>query len=115
MDTLLMLCSGSQILCQCVKKVSPTFYSIRFNVTRFMLRSFIHFDLSFLQVIDMDLLESDMLWHPVKPAPFFEDSFFSLLYTFDFVKNQVSVSVEMYFCIFFFWFHSFLSVFIPIL
>jgi hypothetical protein len=40
---------GSCLLCQCIQGYSSTFYSIKFSVSGFMLRSLIHVDLSFVQ------------------------------------------------------------------
>jgi hypothetical protein len=73
-----------------------TFYSIKFSVTCFTLRTFIYLDLSFFQ--DDKYKSVCITLHPVIPAPFIEDDLLFSLYGFDFfLKNQVSVDVWVYF------------------
>jgi hypothetical protein len=55
-------------------------------------------DLSFVQVINMDLLAFFYMRNPVRSISFVEDAFIFPLYGFDFfVKNQVSIGVWVYF------------------
>jgi hypothetical protein len=80
----------------------PTFFSIRFSVSDFALRSLIHWDLS---VVQGDKDGSICILLHVKcqldQHRFFEDSFLFLLYGFYFfVKFQVSVCVWVYFWLF---------------
>jgi hypothetical protein len=80
----------------------PTFSSIRFTVSGFMLRSLIHLDLSFVQgdkywsIFILQYTDSQLdQHHLLKMLSFFP------LYIFGFfVKDQVSVSVWFYFCVF---------------
>lgn len=46
---LLVFCSESLLWCQCVQGYSPTFSSIWWSISGFMLKSLIHFDLSFVK------------------------------------------------------------------
>ena len=62
-------------------RLFPTFSSIRFTVSGFMLRSLIHVDLSFVQGVIWVYFHSFTYRQPVRPAPFIEDaSFFSIVY-----------------------------------
>jgi hypothetical protein len=80
----------------------PTFSSITFSISSFMLKSLIHMDLSFVQGEKYGyILHSSTCRHPVRPAQFVENAFFFLLYDFGlFVKNQVSICVWVYFQVF---------------
>jgi len=75
----------------------PTFSSIRFSVSGFMLRSLIYLYLS----CEGDKYGSIFIFIyrlPVRSAPFVEDAFFFPLYVFGyFVKDQVSISIQVYF------------------
>jgi hypothetical protein len=75
----LEFCLGNFPTVPMSSRLFPTFSSVRFSVSGFMLRSLIHLDLSFVQ--------GDKYFHfstyrqPVRPAPFIEDVFFfSLVY-----------------------------------
>jgi hypothetical protein len=79
----------------------PTFYSIRFSVSGFMLRSLINLDFSFVQGDKYEsifvLLHTDSQLdqhHLFKMLSLFHCIF---LVTLDFVKDQVTVSVWFYF------------------
>ena len=69
----------------------PTFSSIRFSVSDFMLRSLIHLDLNCVQDDSYGSnLDSSTCRHPVRSAPFVEDGFFVLLHGFAFfAKDRV--------------------------
>ena len=94
-------------------KLFPTFSSIRFSVTGFMLRSFLYLDLSF---VTGDVCGSIcILLHPVRSAPFVEDAFFFPLHIFDFfVKNLVFIDVWIYVTVFDWIPLIHVSVFMPI-
>ena len=64
-------------------RLFPTFSSIRFSVSGFMLRSLIHLDLSYVQSNKIRVyLHSSTCRHPVRPTSFVEDAFFLILYGF---------------------------------
>ena len=98
-------------------RLLPTFSSIRFSVSGFMLRSLIHLDLSFVQGDRYGsiciLLHADIQldWHQLlKDAFFFPLCVISVF----FIRNQVSRSVWIYVWVFDLipWTH--LSVFMPV-
>jgi hypothetical protein len=81
-------------------RLFPTFSSIRFSVSGFMLKFLIHLELCFVEVINMGLF-SFFYIQPVRPLPFTDDAFFIPLCIFGvFVKDQVTVSVWFYFWVF---------------
>jgi len=73
-------------------RLFPTFFSIRFSLSGFVLRSLIHLDLSFVQG---DKYGSTCIFLRIDcqlPTAFIDDAFFSPLYSFGFfVKDQVSI------------------------
>ena len=83
-------------------RLSPTFSSIIFSVSSFMLKYLIHLCLSFVQVNRHE--STCVLLHTsiqLDQAPFVEDAFFFPLYISDFfTKNQVYGSVSIYICVF---------------
>jgi hypothetical protein len=66
----------------------PTFSSIRFNVSGFLMRSLIHLDLSFVQ--GDKYLHSSTCRHPLRPTPFVEDLFFFPFYGFGLFLSKSS-------------------------
>lgn len=91
-----MFFSGSSLLCQWVHGDSQL-SCIRFSGTSFMLISLIHLDLFLCRVIDINRFAFSTCWHPVRPALFFENAFFFLLYNFDFfVKNHVDGCMDLF-------------------
>ena len=70
------------LLCQCTQVYFPLFFSMRFSVAGFILRSLIHLDLSFMHGDIWVYFHSSTCSYPVMPTPFVKYAFFFHLSSF---------------------------------